>query len=108
MGIYINPPDNDKEPWLRLNGVEAASAEVALKTANWKTLFPVCLVHNPSFSAAAVCDSEREFEAFNDLKDLRPKLWFIVGIDKLTDDVIGETYAKHLRKLTHERTSTNT
>lgn len=97
MGIYINPPDNDKEAWLRKNGFEASSAEIAKSTADFKTHFPVCLVNNGAFTAAGVCDSEREFEAFNGPDDYRPKTWFVVGIDQFTKDVIGEPYVERLR-----------
>ncbi len=98
MGIYINPPDQSKESWLCTNGFEASSAQIAKSRANFKNLFPVCLVDNGLFKAAGVVDSEHEFEAFTQPNDHRPKLWFIVHIDQLTSEVIGETYANHLRK----------
>lgn len=98
MGIYINPPDQDKVPWLEKNGLPVPSAAFAKDSADFKTLYPVCLVSNGHFTAAGVVDSEREFEAFNLPDDHRPKMWFLVHIDKLTDDTIGEVYAKHLRR----------
>jgi len=97
MGIYINPSDNDKEGWLRKNGFEASDALIAKNTADFKTHFPICLVDNGHFTAAAVADTEEEFERFNDPRDLRPKHWFVVGIDQLTSEVIGKVYANHLR-----------
>lgn len=38
----------------------------------------VCVVENGFFDAAAVCYSEREFRAFNDASDPRPKTWLKV------------------------------
>ena len=100
MGIYINPPDQGKEPWLHANGFEASDVLIAKNTADFKTHFPVCLVDNGHFTAAAVADTEQELERFNDPRDSRPKRWFVVGIDQLTSEIIGETYANHLRKET--------
>lgn len=78
MGYYINPPGESKESWLEREAVEtegpvAPSAE----------RFPVCLVDNGMFTAAAIGWCDMEMLAFADPEDIRPKRWFSVERRKL-------------------------
>ncbi len=89
MGYYINPKDGStKEDWLekfalsdlhlQLNGIPKWS-EVP------EDCLPVCLVDNQIFTAAAIVYDEREFDAFNDPDDFRPKNWFFVRNEFLAE-----------------------
>jgi len=46
---------------------------------------PVCFVDNGPFTAAGIAFDSNELAAFANPSDHRPKLWFIVPIDKLTE-----------------------
>lgn len=89
MGLYINPVGQSKEQWLKERGVEvrdiggmfSAGQEMEPKH------YPVCLVHNGLFTAAAICFSQSEYEAFA-WPDGRLKRWFLVNEDDL-DTVAG-------------------
>lgn len=77
MGLYINPPKGTKEEWLTANGnLLGAKPPDAHKFG--KDLV-VCLVDNGLFTAAGVCYSQRELEAFSDPSDGRMKFWFMVS-----------------------------
>lgn len=90
MGYYINPPDTSKEVWLCVYGIGISPSQ--LKDAEFGTwlsppyepMLPVCLVNNISqgFTAAGVCYSEHELEAFM-RPDGRPKIWYLVPIKEL-------------------------
>lgn len=99
MGIYINPPDQEKEEWLADNAIAELPLKNAELDADYKVTFPVCLVDNGPFTAAGVADTPTELGAFTGVSDVRPKRFFIVHVDKLTDKIIGERYAAHLRSL---------
>ncbi len=82
MGIYINPKNMEKEEWLDRNGVYQTNRP---KThINDKDEIAVCLVQNPGFTAAAICYSQRELEAFQ-YPDHRHKDWYYVPIQSLID-----------------------
>ena len=38
----------------------------------------VCVVDNGPFEAAALCYSDREFAAFNDPQETRPRIWLLM------------------------------
>ncbi len=46
-------------------------------------ILPVVLMDNGPFTAAGVCYSKRELEAFTDSSDSRPKKYYLVKIEKL-------------------------
>jgi hypothetical protein len=87
VGIYINPDDCTKEEWLEKNAVRS------IKQPEWEALevdqFPVCLVDNGDFTAAAVGFSSRESDDFNNPRDIRPKKWYIAHLDDLVTVTIG-------------------
>jgi hypothetical protein len=76
MGLYIEPPRNDKKAWL------IANSDGVIREPNFHqvddTKLLVCLIDNHFFFAGAVCYSEREFDGFNDPSDRRVKQWFAV------------------------------
>lgn len=86
MGAYINPQNGQsKEAWLKSNcNSGPLSAMRPWNTNLYQASLPVCLVDNGAFTAAAIAYNEREFNDFNDPHDHRPKVWFIVSIDRLT------------------------
>jgi hypothetical protein len=82
MGFYINPPDMPKEDWLKQNGklvYEPTTNEHPSEDTRY-----VCLVNNGQFTAAGICYSEDEIEAFTHTTDRRPKRWYEVSKAKLT------------------------
>lgn len=81
MGYYINPPTRTKEEWLEENGEKIPQP---MTFSPPKGMAYVCLILNPSFTAAGIVFDEREFEVFTHPSDLRPKRWFLM----LTEDVI--------------------
>ena len=87
MGIYINPPDCSKEEFLSKHGI-SADPKAIMELHNFKEsiVLPVIIVHNQFFSAAAVCYSRQEMEAFLDPKDFRPKKCHFVPRDILEDE----------------------
>jgi len=61
MGYYINPRGMKKEEWLEENATRLEG------TPEWPPpngYYYVCLVENPTFTAAGVAYDERQFEAF--------------------------------------------
>lgn len=91
MGYYIEPPNCTKEQWLR----EHAIYLVPPGPDAWSTLqkfqdthpgmLPVCLVQNPYFTAAGICFSQRELEAFMVPADSRRKTWYAASIERLKE-----------------------
>lgn len=97
MGIYINPTSGTKEEWLNKNYLlitDKPSLQInpgdILSIADFKTMFPVCLVDNGLFTAAAVADDRREFDNFH-TNDGRLKVWYIVKLEDLLKDSSGLT-----------------
>lgn len=79
MGLYVNPPTGDKIKWLHERGREVNPDHVIdLPHYDQKTdEVLVCLVMNPSFSAAAICDRNQEKMIYS-VDDGRIKFWFYV------------------------------
>lgn len=91
MGFYINPAVGTKEQWLTLEGTLVHNVEhlMEAKFGTWKDptgkpMLPVCLVDNGVFTAAAVCYSKDELEAFGH-PDRRPRRWYLVPTSKLKE-----------------------
>jgi hypothetical protein len=88
MGIYINPPEESKESFLKKNGQSIDPNKIIYDEVVTQGNLPVCLVHNVHFTAAAVAHNYDEFTYF--LKDKsRPQEWYLVPKVKLTKDIIG-------------------
>lgn len=86
MGIYVNPTDGStKEQWLAKHGEQIARP--SWPPPQGRAI--VCLVDNRIFTAAGVCDTERELRAFTGPTDHRPKKWFTVPCAALADPVSG-------------------
>ncbi len=80
MGMYINPKDISKEAWLGEKG-EPLLAPPLKHTEDGKVA--VCFVNNGWMTAAGVCYSKDELEAFTQPSDNRPKDWYLVSINDL-------------------------
>jgi len=80
MGCYVNPEGMTKEKWLEENKLRSQSTCPQVVPDDCMI---VCLIDNGPFKAAGVGFSEREIEEFNDSKDNRKKVWYVVEIDKL-------------------------
>ena len=79
MGFYINPPDGNKTEWLRIHGREI-NADTVEQLPNYDLATDsvmVCLVYNPGFVAAAICNCEEEKRVFAE-PDGRAKYWYYV------------------------------
>lgn len=89
MGLYINPVGQSKEQWPEEHEVPVASTSKLFGASQEMEPkhYPVCLVHNRLFTAAGICFSQGEYEAFAE-PDGRPKRWFLVNEDDL-DAVAG-------------------
>lgn len=84
MGYYINPEKITKEKWLKEFGILATSFHKDAFTSKPDGMLPVVLVDNGDFSAAGICFSEDEFQAFTSPSDKRSKsLWFVLEEDLL-------------------------
>lgn len=79
MGLYINPPNQTKEEWLKKHGAMTLNPPEKYKmVGSTATYWAVVLLFNTSFTAAGIAFSPSEFEAFQDLNDDRAKIWFLV------------------------------
>jgi hypothetical protein len=84
MGMYINPSNETKESWLSKNAEHYGQQYRRADTSSdYKTIFPVCLVDNGPFTAAAICFRQEEFECFSQPDDYRPKNWYVCNVDNL-------------------------
>lgn len=99
MGLYINIRDQSKEDWLLANGEvifdEKRGLSVPPSTFIRNDTIAVCLVDNGPFTAAAVAYSPDELAAFSSPEDFRPKVWFWVPIDKISE-VLGHDLREYI------------
>lgn len=79
MSYYINPPDCTKEEFLEANATWRATGFDPHKQGDDVL---VCLVDNGMFTAAGICYSDGERQAFAH-PDGRYKIWFYVPLEKL-------------------------
>jgi len=82
MGLYIDPPSGTKEEWLTEHGELLSGVP---NNVEYEDHMVVCLMQNPMFSAAGIVTDAREFQAFSDPRDLRPKLWYRVPREKVEE-----------------------
>lgn len=93
MGLYIDPTNGQtKEEWLVQNGSPISAEFIDPTTGD----VSVCLVENGYFTAAAVAYNKREFDAFNQPRDQRPKRWFRVSVEDV-NQVTGGHAAAYFR-----------
>ncbi len=83
MTKYINSKGISKEHFLNEYGIEVGLSDLAGYDFSDKSLYAVCLVDNGPFRAAAVIADQRNYEEFSSSMDLRPKKYFLVGVDEL-------------------------
>jgi len=80
MGIYLNPPMEDKTQWLLTHG------SAIVRPGNLEEVYPdhlpVCLIDNGHYNAAAVAFNEKELDRLS-RPDSRPKVWFSVPIEDI-------------------------
>ena len=82
MGYYINPPNMTKEQFLESYGLELNNPPFWHDIERDGLDFPVCLVDNGPFTAAAIAYSSSELDVFK-REDGRPKRWFLVARELL-------------------------
>jgi hypothetical protein len=100
VGLYINPPDMEKEAFLNKYGSPCLPE---LPTDS--NLALVCLVHNETFTAAGVVIDERDLVSYNTPEDARFKLWFTVPkkeLIKVTNRILLNHYMPESREWTKE------
>ena len=94
MGIYLNPSENGPNPhkdmWL-LNKVKAGEVQ-PVNVDTFKAHKPgdggkygLVFVANGPFDAIGVAFDAREVRDFSDMRDNRPKAYFIVHEDKIKE-----------------------
>ena len=80
MGIYIDPKKGTKEDFLNQHGLEITKEEfLSFESFSDGPSLPVCLIHNPRFSAAGVAYSKDEAEVFalSDIDGMPRKYFFV-------------------------------
>ncbi len=82
MTKYINPKGMSKEHFLNEYGIEVDLSDLVGYDFSSRDVV-VCLVDNGPFRAAAVIADLRDYEEFTSPMDLRPKKYFLVGVDEL-------------------------
>lgn len=90
MGYYVNPSTESKEAFLIREALEVSRAKFLTFSFPDAKKVPLVLVQNPFFSACAIAYSKAEAEYFADLKDTRPKKFFVIEHSKL--EAIGTVY----------------
>lgn len=90
MGYYINPREGTKEEFLAEYGTKL---ETPPNKSNKGDNIAVILIQNVMFSAAAICYNQAELKYFlnecGPSKDLRPRQWYTVPIDRLRQFMEG-------------------
>ncbi|KKK81168.1 hypothetical protein LCGC14_2816160 [marine sediment metagenome] len=77
MGYYINPEHCTKEGWLDSYGESVYPPDgLRWPPPNGKVL--VCLIKNPTFTAAGIAYCEEEFRVFLSYRDPRLRKWYTV------------------------------
>lgn len=96
MGMYINPQDMTKEEFLQKYGLEITQQQ-AHDSFPIDKVYPVCLVNNGGFTAAAIAYCIEEYQELTKPHDVRPKKWFAVHEDDLKPYMANlESYLKNL------------
>jgi len=95
MGFYVNPQGQNKTTFLQQKGEKVSNS------FKWNTLpkgkLPVVLIDNGPFTAAGIAYNEREFNAFTDPSDRRPKEIYIVPVSDLLV-ASGPDFAKYAKE----------
>ena len=74
MGMYINPVGISKEEWLHKNGIAISKEDAEITNG----VYPVCLVDNGPFTAAAIAYNEEELYVFKNDTTGRRMRWYLV------------------------------
>lgn len=82
MGFYIQGPAKSKAQYIvsEYDGKIIACPKKFADIAPDKAL--ICVVDNGAFEAAGYCFGEREFTAFSNPDDIRPKTWLVMDKNK--------------------------
>jgi len=81
MGYYIDGPAKGKAVFIKGKyGADIISTPAVFNVPAGKAL--ICVVDNGPFEAAAYCFNVREFKAFSDHADPRPKKWLLMDRSK--------------------------
>lgn len=90
MTQYINPQSQTKEAFLRDHGTPIVPPSALPSDP---TVRLVCLVDNGPFTAAGVCDTDRDLDCFTDPTDYRIRTWYEVPANVLDESVLGAPLA---------------
>ena len=85
MGCYVNPDSTPKEIWLNrhANKIFKPGELPSWGEVTAVNCLPVVLLDNGAFTAAGVGFCQKEYEAFTDPLDPRPRQVFVVPVDEL-------------------------
>lgn len=89
MGFYINPKKGTKEDFLKEHGEIYSHAQGPLTNVSQGDEVAVCLVDNGQFTAAGICYSKAELEAFK-YPDGRFKIWYFVKAEAVREFLHGQ------------------
>jgi hypothetical protein len=80
MGYYIQGPLKNKGEFLaeQYDARECSQIEAFVHIEDLNEI-GICVVDNGPFEAAALCYNDKEFMAFSDPHDLRPKKWYLMN-----------------------------
>lgn len=85
MGLYINPPNMEKEQWLDENATPYGDdfEKVREVARNDDLVLPVVWINNGPFTAAGIAYDERELNSFQNGISGRPFRLFTAPVDRL-------------------------
>lgn len=99
MGAYVNPGPENKEVWLQREGKLLPIGEIPQWDLVPASMLIVCLVTNPTFTAAGICFDEEELIRFSDPRDERSKIWYLVKTWKLLS--VSSELKSYLQQAVH-------
>ena len=101
MGIYIDPLEGTKEQFLAKHGTECnENFALAFDYTVPLQRVPVCLVHNPAFTALGVAVTPEEAVRFATGKGGRQVEWYTVPLDSLEE---GGVSANTIMAIRHQK-----
>lgn len=100
MGYYMNN-FGEEDPFSKVKVLmEKHGADYHFDFLEPKSgLVTICVVANPDFEAVGIAYDKREFDAFSDLRDERPKIWLSIATEKAEEFAPGfAVYMKEQRE----------
>ncbi|WP_407304051.1 hypothetical protein [Acinetobacter sp.] len=90
MTCFLNPKNESNEEFLEREGRVVRPDEAAIVDGE----YPVCLIYNATFTAAAIGYCQSEINSLTRNNDPRPKVWYQVPVEKLLPHSDLEHYVR--------------